>query len=261
MKLINRWTFLLGASLLSACGGGDDGQDVPGDARAKLEHPFTSSLSYMGPSSGIVAFDYDFFETIGSIQNPQVIWERCGNISGHFIGGGDCRALGNEIGSTFQNLGANLEGNALSAEGLTYEAQYTRIEQRGGVIYGELTLDTSISELPSENRPAQSEFLYVLSHGWLGRPAYLLIEANSSSVPEDTYTATRIRVSATQIDPEFLDVVSGPILIEDTILAGDGRYEFSPPADSPLWSLSEPVSYRMTIEQIVSVTGSGRNVP
>ena len=119
--------------------------------------------------------------------------------------------------------------------------------------HGQFSLRTTIDAIPA----AGMTRTYTLVHEWVGHPQYLLIESMPQSRPTglDVTVRTRVLVMAAEaggVDRAACGHEQG-VTIVDEGLDARGRFEFHPPADSPLYTLVDPVRYTMRVEHEVSV--------
>jgi hypothetical protein len=140
-------------------------------------------------------------------------------------------------------------------------AAYQRVEGGdfggGAREYGQFSLRNALQIGPSD-LAGQGVLTQVLSQTWIGQPRYLIIESRVQRDAAQTRPErpTRILITGRTMNPlvSGSDADADPVVIVDRQLDGTGRFEFHPPADSPLYRLAEPVEFSLRIEQRLAVT-------
>jgi hypothetical protein len=140
-------------------------------------------------------------------------------------------------------------------------AAYQRLEAgdfaSGASEYGQFSLSSALQTGPSEPT-GNGTLTRTLSQTWTGQPRYLIVESRlqGDAWENRAERLTRILITARTMNPSVpgSGPDADPVVIADRLLEGMGRFEFHPPADSPLFQLAEPVEFALRIEQNLAVT-------
>lgn len=237
---------------------------------AAVLHAAEQELLYWGPAGSTVAFLIDDSPGRPGPRIPGEPSAACVDPIGAVasgtadpIGGEEqCPALWQYSGSWLGLADAIESAMATIAPGAQPgHASYQTLE--GGGLgggareYGHFSLRGAPPIGPSD-LAGQGVLTQVLSQTWIGQPRYLIIESRvqGDAAGNRGEWSTRILITARTMNPS--DSVwaadADPIVIADRQLDGAGRFEFHPPADSPLYRLAEPVEFSLQIEQRLAVT-------
>ncbi|TVP89804.1 MAG: hypothetical protein EA347_03680 [Thioalkalivibrio sp.] len=155
-------------------------------------------------------------------------WEQAGDA---VAGAGDVQDL---VHASFASLGAPGGGTGFDR-------------------HGQFSLHTTIDAIPAGGMTRT----YTLAHEWVGHPQYLLIESTPQARPPGFDVTVRTRVLVIAVEAGAMDRTADGreqgVTVVDEVLDAHGRFEFHPPADSPLYTLVDPVHFTIRVEQEVSV--------
>lgn len=220
------------------------------------------TLLYRGPADGATELVID---DSGATHESSVAAQRQGGTCGHGSDNGDAgedRATGAEFGQDplfcFHGPWEQI-AESVSAAGMQdrVHASFASLGLAGGRNgvdrHGEFSLQTTIGSVPAGGITRTG----TLDHEWVGHPQFLLIESIPQSHPPGFDVTVRTRVLITAREAGGADRAAHGheegVTIVDEELDAHERFEFHPPADSPLYSLPDPVHFTLRIEHEVSV--------
>jgi hypothetical protein len=233
---------------------------------AALPHTADQELHYWGPTGSTVGFLIDDSHRTGeslpadpSAACPGPTGLAAEGVVDRMHGEHGCPSSGLwQYSGSWQGLADAISaamGTIVPAAGSGH-ASYQRLEDGvsggGPREYGQFSLRYSMPRGSSENA-APGVLTRVLSQTWIGQPRYLIIESRALGDAAENRAArlARILITARTLNPSVsgADVDADPVVIADRWIDGAGRFEFHPPADSPLFRLAEPVEFSLRIEQ------------